>query len=82
MRHLPEERRRAQLQRQINHVVEVLVAHGIFAAVKYLITLDGYEAGACRAPFAELDAAGRSAIETLHAQLLQARAAVPARAER
>jgi N-acetylneuraminate lyase len=70
------------LQRQINNVVEVLVAHGIFAAVKYLITLDGYEAGACRAPFAELDAAGRSAMEALHAELLQARAAVPARAER
>jgi N-acetylneuraminate lyase len=60
-----------RLQQQINDVVEVLVAHGIFAAVKYLITLEGLDAGACRAPFGVLGAAGRAEVEEVHV-LLQA----------
>jgi N-acetylneuraminate lyase len=48
-----------RLQRQINDVVEVLVTHGIFPAVKYLTTLQGLHAGTCRAPFRALDSSGR-----------------------
>lgn len=61
--------RAQQLQRQINDVVEVLLAHGVFAGVKYLATLDGFDTGACRSPFRPLDEAGKLAVEALHEQL-------------
>lgn len=58
-----------KIQREINDVVEGLVEHGIFPGVKYLATLDGFESGSCRAPLRPLDAAGRVAVEKLHATL-------------
>lgn len=62
-----------RVQTQINHVIETLVAHGVFTATKYLVHLQGYPTSGCRAPFRPLDAADRSALEELHEQMTEFR---------
>ncbi|MBU5422061.1 dihydrodipicolinate synthase family protein [Cellulomonas hominis] len=52
-------------QRQINHVVEVLVAHGVFQSTKYLAAARGAVTGNCRRPFRPLDDANRVALDRL-----------------
>jgi N-acetylneuraminate lyase len=42
------------LQREVNEIVETMVAVGVFNAVKYAITLRGVDCGSCRSPFKPL----------------------------
>ena len=58
-----------RVQSQINHVVETLVRHGIFAATKYLVALQGFPTSGCRAPLRPLDDDDRSALQSLHEQM-------------
>lgn len=52
-------------QRQINEVVEVLVAHGVFQSAKYLACARGDVTGNCRAPFRPLDDDDRAVLDAL-----------------
>jgi len=61
----------SRLQTQINHVVETLVAHGVFTATKYIVGLQGYPTSGCRAPFRPLDAEDRAALGALHEQMTE-----------
>lgn len=54
-----------EVQRQINHIVEVMVKAGIFNAVKYGWTLRGIDCGSCRAPFKPLTKEAKATIENL-----------------
>lgn len=60
-----------RLQTQINHVIETLVAHGVFTATKYVVSLQGYPTTGCRAPFRPLDAEDRRALDALHDQMTE-----------
>ncbi len=50
-------------QSVVNVCVETFVRYGIFNAVKYALTLKGYESGTCRAPFRALTEEGKREIE-------------------
>ena len=63
----------SRVQSQINHVIETLVAHGVFTATKYVASLQGYPTSGCRAPFRPLDAGDRAALEALHEQMAEFR---------
>ncbi len=52
-------------QRQINSVVETLVAHGVFQSAKYIACARGEVTGNCRAPFRPLTNEDRSALDRL-----------------
>lgn len=52
-------------QSQINYVVEVLVAHGVFPSAKYLTVHGGEVTGNCRAPFRPLDVEDRARLDKL-----------------
>lgn len=50
------------VQAEMNGLIDVLVAHGVFPSLKYLLELDGLQMGACRAPFLPLSDAARAAL--------------------
>lgn len=43
-----------EMQHEINDRVELMVKHGIFSAVKYVLSRRGLSCGVCRRPFSEL----------------------------
>lgn len=57
------------LQRNINAVIEVLLEHGVFQSLKYLLSLQGVSMGACRKPFAPLEKRAIEGLERLAAIL-------------
>nr|NLD41760.1 dihydrodipicolinate synthase family protein [Actinomycetales bacterium] len=54
------------VQRRVNDVVEALVSHGVFAATKYLVTLEGFPAGASRTPFRPLGEDAKRALASVY----------------
>lgn len=58
------ERARA-IQGEMNAVIDVLVKHSVFPALKYLLGCLGLPMGPCRPPFRPLDAAARAEIAAL-----------------
>ena len=61
--------RAQEVQRQINDVVEELVAHGVFSAAKYLAGYPDLDCGRCRAPFRPLDDDDKNSLDRLGERL-------------
>lgn len=38
------------MQYEINHIVAVLIKHGVFPAVKHVLTANGFDVGHCAFP--------------------------------
>jgi N-acetylneuraminate lyase len=51
------------VQAEMNGLIDVVVAHGVFPSLKYLLELGGLKMGACRPPFLPLSDAARTALE-------------------
>ncbi|MGP1394180.1 MAG: N-acetylneuraminate lyase [Inquilinaceae bacterium] len=58
------------LQAEINGLIDVLIAHGVFPGLKYLLELQGVPMGMCRSPFQPLAPVAKAALETAAAQFL------------
>lgn len=71
----------AATQADINGLVDVLVTHGVLRSIKYLLELQGFAAGACRAPFAPLTAEAREALERAANTFLATSPKAPAEVE-
>ena len=71
----------AAIQADINGLIDVLVAHGVLRSIKYLLELQGFAAGTCRAPFAPLTAEAKEALERAADTFLAASPKAPAEAE-
>ena len=51
------------LQGRINALIDVLLVHGVFPSLKYLLELSGIPMGPCRAPFLPLSASAKTELE-------------------
>jgi N-acetylneuraminate lyase len=51
------------VQAEMNGLIDVVVAHGVFPSLKYLLELGGLPMGACRAPFLPLSEVARTALD-------------------
>ena len=52
-----------EVQTAINERVELFVKHGIFNAVKYALSIKGFDCGTCRSPFSPLTDEAKKEIE-------------------
>jgi N-acetylneuraminate lyase len=59
------------VQAEMNGLIDVVVAYGVLASLKYLLELDGLKMGACRPPFQPLGEAARAALERVADGILQ-----------
>lgn len=66
--------RAASIQAEVNMVIDVMVEHGTFQSLKFLLTLEGIAMGPCRAPFCALDRKAMHALEEVHGRLASPRA--------
>lgn len=57
-------------QAEMNGLIDVVVAHGVFPSLKYLLELDGLKMGACRPPFLPLSESARAALERAAGEFL------------
>ncbi|MBL4712481.1 MAG: N-acetylneuraminate lyase [Gammaproteobacteria bacterium] len=58
------------MQREINELIVVIIEHGVFRSLKYLLDLEGIPMGDCREPFHPLTEVGKTALAIMHERLL------------
>ncbi len=57
-------------QQIANHVIDVMIKHGVIASVKTLLEFDGFSFGGCRKPFANMTEDGRKELLAVHRSYL------------
>lgn len=54
------------VQAEVNHIIELLAPNGLFASLKYILTLSGIDMGSCREPFLPLNEIKKSRVENIY----------------
>lgn len=57
-------------QVQANHVIKAICNHGVFASVKTLLEMDGFQFNGCRKPFAPMTDEGRAELRKVYEQII------------
>lgn len=57
-------------QRQMNQVIKVICAHGVFASVKEILEMEGFHLNGVRRPFTPMDEAGRKELRQVYEQYI------------
>ena len=60
----------AAIQAEINQLIDVLIEHGVFQSLKYLLERWGLSMGACRPPFRALSREAKAALDRAAARYL------------